>query len=56
MTSRMKRYSSSGIFRATNVSILSPEQKEIRALRLTGAFSQQELLQQLASLAKFKES
>lgn len=35
---------------------LSPEQKEIRALRLTGAFSQQELLQQLASLAKFKES
>ncbi|WP_415871501.1 protein-disulfide reductase DsbD [Acinetobacter pittii] len=35
---------------------LSPGQKEIRALRLTGAFSQQELLQQLASLAKFKES
>jgi len=35
---------------------LSPEQKEIRALRLTGAFSQQELLQQLASLAKLKES
>lgn len=35
---------------------LSPEQKEIRALRLTGAFSQQELLQQLASLAKLKDS
>ncbi|MBO9531060.1 MAG: thioredoxin family protein, partial [Acinetobacter oleivorans] len=35
---------------------LSPEQKEIRALRLTGAFSQQELLQQLTSLAKLKES
>lgn len=35
---------------------LSPEQKEIRALRLTGAFSQQELLQQLASLTKLKDS
>ncbi|MFX4774256.1 hypothetical protein ABTC11_19835, partial [Acinetobacter baumannii] len=33
---------------------LNEQQQEIRSLRLTGAFSQQELLQQLASLSKAK--
>ena len=33
---------------------LNEHQQEIRSLRLTGAFSQQELLQQLASLSKAK--
>ncbi|EXT38533.1 protein-disulfide reductase DsbD, partial [Acinetobacter sp. 25977_8] len=33
---------------------LNKQQQEIRSLRLTGAFSQQELLQQLASLSKAK--
>ncbi|EXT80344.1 protein-disulfide reductase DsbD [Acinetobacter baumannii] len=35
---------------------LNKQQQEIRSLRLTGAFSQQELLQQLASLSKAKDS
>lgn len=35
---------------------LNKQQQEIRSLRLTGAFSQQELLQQLASLSKVKDS
>ncbi len=40
----------------TNLSLLNKQQQEIRSLRLTGAFSQQELLQQLASLSKAKDS
>lgn len=41
---------------ATYISLLNKQQQEIRSLRLTGAFSQQELLQQLASLSKVKDS
>ncbi len=41
---------------ASYVSLLNKQQQEIRSLRLTGAFSQQELLQQLASLSKAKDS
>lgn len=41
---------------ASYISLLNKQQQEIRSLRLTGAFSQQELLQQLASLSKAKDS
>lgn len=41
---------------ASYISLLNKQQQEIRSLRLTGAFSQQELLQQLGSLSKAKDS